>query len=61
MENNTTERRGRGPGKKPAMRHITIRVPQHVVNHFKGDTRAMRDAWVRYTEEKIDAEAPEGN
>jgi hypothetical protein len=52
-------RRGRGLGKKPAMRHITIRVPQHVVNHFNGDTRAMRDAWVKHTEEKINAEAPE--
>lgn len=44
------KRRGRGPGKKPAMVHITIRIPQHVVDHYGGDTRAMRDAWVSYVE-----------
>lgn len=44
------ERRGRGPGKRPAMRHVTIRLPQHVLDRFKGDTRAMRDAWVRHVE-----------
>lgn len=43
-------RRGRGPGKKPRMRHITIRLPQHVVDHYGGDTKAMRDAWVKYVE-----------
>lgn len=50
-------RRGRGPGKKPAMRHITIRIPQHVVAHYDGDTRAMRDAWVAHVEELIRAGA----
>lgn len=45
------KRRGRGPGKKPAMLHITIRMPKHVVDHYKGDTRAMRDAWVKHVED----------
>lgn len=44
------KRRGRGPGKKPAMRHVTIRLPQYVVDYYDGDTRAMRDAWVRHIE-----------
>lgn len=49
------KRRGRGPGKKPAMRHVTIRIPHHVVDHYKGDLKVMRDAWVRYVEELISA------
>ena len=53
-------RRGRGRGKKPAMRHITIRIPQHVVAHYQGDTLAMRNAWIKHVEGLINAEAPEG-
>jgi hypothetical protein len=49
-------RRPRGPGKKPAMRHVTIRIPQHVVDHYDGDLTAMRDAWVQYVEELINAQ-----
>ncbi len=42
--------RRRGPGRKPAMVHVTLRLPKHVLDHYDGDTRAMRDAWVRYVE-----------
>lgn len=45
------KRRGRGPGKKPAMQHVTIRIPKHVVEYYGGSLRAMRDAWVRYVED----------
>lgn len=44
------KRRGRGLGKRPAMVHVTLRLPQHVVDRYGGDTRAMRDAWVTYVE-----------
>lgn len=44
------KRRGRGLGKKPPMKHITIRMPQHVVDHYDGNLKAMRDAWVTYVE-----------
>jgi len=37
-----TQRRTRGPGKRPAMVHVTFRVPPYVVEHFNRDTRAMR-------------------
>jgi hypothetical protein len=52
-------RRGRGLGKKPRMRHITMRLPQHVLDYYDDDILAMRNAWVKHTEEKINAEAPE--
>ena len=48
--------RGRGPGKKPAMAHMTLRMPRHVVDFYHGDTRAMRDAWVKHVEELINEE-----
>jgi hypothetical protein len=32
------------------MVHVTLRLPKHVLDHYDGDTRAMRDAWVRYVE-----------
>ena len=44
------KRKGRGPGKKPPMAHVTVRIPKHVLDHYGGDTRAMRDAWVSYVE-----------
>lgn len=43
-------RRGRGPGKKPAMVHVTIRMPKHVLDHYHGDTKRMRDDWVKHVE-----------
>lgn len=46
----TPKRRGRGPGKKPPMAHVTVRLPRHVLDHYDGDTKAMRDAWVAYVE-----------
>ena len=43
------KRRGRGPGKKPAMLHVTMRMPRHVVERYP-DIKTMRDAWVAYVE-----------
>lgn len=43
-------RRTRGPGKKPAKVHVTLRLPKHVVDHYQGDLKLMRDEWVRYVE-----------
>jgi hypothetical protein len=43
-------RRTRGLGKKPAKVHVTLRLPQHVIDHYGGDIKAMRDAWVAYVE-----------
>ena len=43
-------RRGRGPGKRPAMAHITIRIPQRVLDYYDNDLRKMRDAWVEHTD-----------
>lgn len=43
------KRRGRGPGKKPAMAHVTIRLPRHVVDRYPS-LKDMRDDWVRYVE-----------
>jgi hypothetical protein len=34
------------------MAHVTVRLPQHVLAHYGGDTKAMRDAWVAYVESK---------
>ena len=42
--------RTRGPGKKLRMRHVTVRMPQHVVDFYHGNIRAMRDAWVAHVE-----------
>ena len=41
-------RRGRGPGKRPAMAHITIRIPQRVVDYYDRDLIKMRNAWVEH-------------
>ena len=43
-------RRGRGPGKRPAMVHLTIRMPKHVLDHYHGDAKRMRDDWVKHIE-----------
>lgn len=44
------KRRGRGPGKRPAMAHITIRIPQRVIDHYGGSLLHMRDAWVEHVD-----------
>ena len=41
--------RRRGPGRKPAMVHVTLRLPKHVIERYP-DLKTMRDAWVRYVE-----------
>jgi hypothetical protein len=41
--------RRRGPGKKPAMVHVTLRMPKHVIDRYP-DLKTMRDDWVRYVE-----------
>ena len=46
------KRRGRGPGKKPAMVHVTVRMPRHVIDHYP-DLKTMRDAWVEHVESLI--------
>ena len=46
-------RRGRGAGKSMRLRHITIRIPGYVVDHYNGDLKAMRDAWVVHVEKLI--------
>lgn len=53
MSDTSEARRGRGLGRKPPMRHITLRMPQHVVAYYHGDTRAMRDAWVAHVEDLL--------
>ena len=42
-------RRGRGAGEKPAMMHVIIRLPMHVVERYP-NLEAMSDEWVRYVE-----------
>lgn len=51
MEDTPQKRRVRGPGKKPAMAHITLRMPRHIVSYYEGNIKRMRDDWVRYVEE----------
>lgn len=38
----------RGPGKKERMAHLTIRLPQEVVDYFGGSTVKMREALVHH-------------
>jgi hypothetical protein len=47
-------RRGRGPGKRPAMAHITIRIPQRVVDYYDRDLIKMRNAWVEKLSQSIE-------
>jgi hypothetical protein len=47
------ERRGRGPGKRPAMAHVTMRLPQYVLDYYGGDKLKMRDAWVEYVDKLV--------
>lgn len=46
MEQDMNKRRGRGPGKKPAMAHVTLRLPHETLEFFNAlavpATRAMR-------------------
>lgn len=49
-----TKRRTRGPGKLPRKVHVTMRIPQHVYDYYKGDITRMRDDIVLYVESKIE-------
>lgn len=42
MTDEQANRRTRGPGKKPAKVHVTMRVPRHVFDYFGGDKMEMR-------------------
>lgn len=48
MSDEQTKRRGRGPGKKPAKVHVTMRVPAHVYQYFYGNTATMREVLESY-------------
>lgn len=45
--------RRRGPGKKPAKAHITMRVDRYVFDYFQGDKVEMRDALREYVDNKL--------
>jgi hypothetical protein len=49
MEQGETGKRGRGKGKRPAMRHITLRIPEWVLAYYDNDIRKMRDAIIEHT------------
>ena len=50
-------KRGRGPDKKPRtrtpitglnLRHVSMRLPVEVIEHFDGNTTKMREVLMRY-------------
>jgi hypothetical protein len=46
-----TWRRGRGPGKKPAMVHVSLRIPAETLDFYKRSgqaTNAMREALIEF-------------
>lgn len=51
MDEQKKVRRTRGPGKRPALRHITLRVPGEVYDYFGGTTVGVRDALIAYKEQ----------
>lgn len=53
MTDKQTERRTRGPGKKPAKVHVTMRVPRYVFDYFQGDKVEMRDALREHVDNKL--------
>lgn len=45
------KRKGRGPGKKPAMVYISLRVPRHVAEYFESlpnKSEAVREVLTAY-------------
>jgi hypothetical protein len=48
-----TTRRGRGPGKKPAKVHITMRVPRYVYDYFDGSKIEMRTVLEEHVNKNI--------
>lgn len=54
MENEAKRYRGkRGPGKKPSLRMVSMRLPQEVVDFFGGSTIRMREALVARMEDEL--------
>ena len=52
-----TKRKGRGPGKKPALLCTSIRLPRHVMEYFNqmhNKQEAMREVLVAYAEIQLD-------
>lgn len=49
-----TKRRTRGPGKRPRKVHISLRVPQHVLDYYGGDRKRLLEDIVLYVESKIE-------
>lgn len=50
------KRKGRGPGKKPALSCTSIRLPRHVMAYFDqmhNKQEAMRAVLVAYVEEQL--------
>ena len=49
MTEEVKRKRGqRGPGKKGRMAHVTMRLPQDVVDYFGGSSIRMREALIQY-------------
>lgn len=48
-------RRQRGPNKvqKPKMAHVSLRLPQHVVDFYNASTPAMRTVLTAWSEGKL--------
>ena len=54
---NQNQRRGRGPGKKPTLTHVSLRIPAEVVVFFKSTGRAshaMRQVLEDYVKKHLD-------
>lgn len=48
------QRKTRGPGKRPAKVHMTLRVPQHIYDHFKGNRADMVAALEKVMMDELD-------
>ena len=58
------KRKGRGPGKKPALIGTSIRLPPHVMDYFNqmhNKQEAMREVLVAYVEERTRQIEPQGD
>ena len=60
METNNKPRRGRGPGKQPSLVHVNLRVPQEVINYYRGYsnyTGKMREVLTAYANHQAPPDA----
>jgi hypothetical protein len=54
MDNQPKRYRGqRGPGKRPTLRIVSVRLPQEVVDFFGGSTIRMREALVAHMQDEL--------